>query len=61
MKVVAQEHADGYRAIGGNEGKYSTVNNVVVKVNSEKMLAANSYYKAVYKRVVVLGREEGIT
>lgn len=61
MKVITTTEGQNYRAIGGNEGKASTVNNVVVKVDSNKMLEAGSYYKAVYKRVVVVGREEGIT
>lgn len=61
MKVITTVDGDNYRAIGGNEGKASTVNNVLVKVDANKMLAANSYYKAVYKRVVCLGAEKTLT
>ena len=58
MKVITTTEGTNYRAIGGNEGKYSTVNNVVVKVDDKKMLPSNSYYKAVYKRVKVIGKAE---
>ena len=61
MKVITREEGGGYRAIGGNEGKYSTVNDVPVEVDADKLLTgrAKSLYPVVYKRVTVVGAEAG--
>ena len=61
MKVITREAGGQYRAIGGNEGKYSTVNDVPVEVDADKLLTgrAKTLYAVVYKRVTVVGSEGG--
>ena len=58
MKVLARDAGDHYRAIGGNEGKFSTVNDVKVNYDADKKLSSGSEksYPAVYKRVKVIGK-----